>query len=309
MKTALLFILALILSAALRSQNVPNPYESIGKQAPNVVTLSNGEYDEFQLKSDLVLINGDAVDRKTGELVCSKEDNPELIASIDKSDADRFRFLSTDPLSKSFPELSPYQYASNNPIQNVDLDGLEGIPAQPLQNGGFTTPLDATYHPSAPQIKLVNFKVIDANVANLGFAEPPYSPTTQVKEFKAPSRQQYVRVFTEGKTAPQGQWMMKAQDIEGMTPEEIQSTFSLPNTPTHQVTVDVPGGTTIRTGTAGPAFNQQGGGTQYQLMEKIPAESFGTPKALPAVPVVEPTPVIEEPIIEPEPVIEPILPP
>ena len=36
------------------------------------------------------------------------------------------RFLSVDPLMKSFPWLTPYQYASNDPIRNIDIDGLEG---------------------------------------------------------------------------------------------------------------------------------------------------------------------------------------
>lgn len=35
------------------------------------------------------------------------------------------RFLSVDPLRKSYPELTPYQFASNSPIANIDLDGLE----------------------------------------------------------------------------------------------------------------------------------------------------------------------------------------
>ena len=35
------------------------------------------------------------------------------------------RFLSVDPISKKYPELTPYQFASNTPIQAVDLDGLE----------------------------------------------------------------------------------------------------------------------------------------------------------------------------------------
>src|SRR5436190_12731983 len=35
------------------------------------------------------------------------------------------RFLSLDPLQKSYPELTPYQFASNSPIQAIDLDGLE----------------------------------------------------------------------------------------------------------------------------------------------------------------------------------------
>jgi len=35
------------------------------------------------------------------------------------------RFLSVDPLAKSFAMLSPYQYASNSPIANNDFDGGE----------------------------------------------------------------------------------------------------------------------------------------------------------------------------------------
>jgi RHS repeat-associated protein len=36
------------------------------------------------------------------------------------------RFFNVDPLAKSYPELTPYQFASDSPIQNIDLDGLEG---------------------------------------------------------------------------------------------------------------------------------------------------------------------------------------
>ncbi|MEW6773873.1 MAG: RHS repeat-associated core domain-containing protein [Bacteroidota bacterium] len=39
------------------------------------------------------------------------------------------RFFSPDPLivfQKKYPELSSYQFASLNPIQNIDIDGLEG---------------------------------------------------------------------------------------------------------------------------------------------------------------------------------------
>jgi len=35
------------------------------------------------------------------------------------------RFLSVDPLTKSYPELTPYQFASNTPIGGIDLDGEE----------------------------------------------------------------------------------------------------------------------------------------------------------------------------------------
>ena len=37
------------------------------------------------------------------------------------------RFPSVDPIAKKYPMLTPYQFASNTPIEAVDLDGLEGI--------------------------------------------------------------------------------------------------------------------------------------------------------------------------------------
>jgi RHS repeat-associated protein len=35
------------------------------------------------------------------------------------------KFLSVDPLTPKYPELTPYQFASNKPINSIDLDGLE----------------------------------------------------------------------------------------------------------------------------------------------------------------------------------------
>jgi RHS repeat-associated protein len=35
------------------------------------------------------------------------------------------RFLSVDPITKQYPELTPYQFASNRPIDGVDQDGEE----------------------------------------------------------------------------------------------------------------------------------------------------------------------------------------
>lgn len=35
------------------------------------------------------------------------------------------RFMSVDPITKKYPELTPYQFASNSPIWAIDIDGLE----------------------------------------------------------------------------------------------------------------------------------------------------------------------------------------
>jgi RHS repeat-associated protein len=39
------------------------------------------------------------------------------------------KFLSIDPITKSYPWYTPYQFAGNKPIWCIDLDGLEDIPA------------------------------------------------------------------------------------------------------------------------------------------------------------------------------------
>lgn len=46
------------------------------------------------------------------------------------------RFLSTDPLFKSYPFYTPYQFAGNNPVAFIDLDGLER--AVPKKHDGRT---------------------------------------------------------------------------------------------------------------------------------------------------------------------------
>jgi RHS repeat-associated core domain len=52
------------------------------------------------------------------------------------------RFMQLDPLTDNYPFLTPYQYASNDPITNIDIDGLEGGSAvggviEGLDHAGF----------------------------------------------------------------------------------------------------------------------------------------------------------------------------
>ena|GEM_PF-3510375 len=52
----------------------------------------------------------------------------------------RGQFWSVDPLTKKYPMLTPYQFASNNPIQNIDVDGLEGDPTSKPTDDDLTHP-------------------------------------------------------------------------------------------------------------------------------------------------------------------------
>src|SRR5690606_6150906 len=54
------------------------------------------------------------------------------------------RPFTPDPLYRKFPMLSTYQFFSNNPIKNVDLDGLEGISYREIkmdEQSGLVTPI------------------------------------------------------------------------------------------------------------------------------------------------------------------------
>ncbi|MFY0598990.1 MAG: hypothetical protein JXR03_04925 [Cyclobacteriaceae bacterium] len=49
------------------------------------------------------------------------------------------KFLSVDPLTGSYPMLTPYQFASNRPIDGIDLDGLEYLRYSVLSFENWTT--------------------------------------------------------------------------------------------------------------------------------------------------------------------------
>ena len=49
------------------------------------------------------------------------------------------KFLSVDPLSQKYPELTPFQFASNTPIQAIDLDGLEAYFVQVAVRGAASS--------------------------------------------------------------------------------------------------------------------------------------------------------------------------
>ncbi|WP_165806453.1 RHS repeat domain-containing protein [Chitinophaga parva] len=74
------------------------------------------------------------------------------------------RFLSTDPIAKSYPELTPYQFASNRPIDGVDIDGKEWGADSRFVNTG--TPNLAIENVMTVRMKVTNSSkiVTDPNV-------------------------------------------------------------------------------------------------------------------------------------------------
>ena len=113
----LLFCLTLF-TGILTAQNL---YESLGEEA-TVLTLSNGHYQEHFPNETFVDIGGVRLNTVTGKVVGLLDTETET-DGFDPTVSTRF--LSVDPIARDFPELTPYQFASNTPIKAIDLDGLE----------------------------------------------------------------------------------------------------------------------------------------------------------------------------------------
>lgn len=96
---------------------------------------------------------------------------------------------------------------------------------------------------------------------------PPYTPGTQVTEFVSDGSQNFVRVVSGD--IPGGQWIMRASDIEGLSPQQIANKFALPEVPTGITSITPPAGTRIRTGEVNPNFGGAGGGIQFQLLDYV----------------------------------------
>jgi RHS repeat-associated protein len=78
------------------------------------------------------------------------------------------RFPSVDPITKQYPELTPYQFASNTPIAAIDIDGLE--------SGIVTKPADQT----TPVIKVEYSTVIEAKTITRTGCQVTYVTTMKV---------------------------------------------------------------------------------------------------------------------------------
>lgn len=128
-------------------------------------------------------------------------------------------------------------------------------------------------------------RAISADQANAPFVargwNPPYDVGSQVRTFTTNTDIQFVRVSTMDN--PQGAFLVRADEISGMTPLEIQQHLALPKIPTQIADVNVPMGTNMQVGrvAAQPEFGVNNkGGVQYQLLDQIPSTNFGVPRPL-----------------------------
>jgi len=79
--------------------------------------------------------------------------------------------------------------------------------------------------------------------------QAPYFPNTQILEVSTSQPTQFVRVFG-GESRQSGGWVMRAEDIQGLTPQQIAAKFSLPQVPTMVTDVTVPAGVRLNVSVA-----------------------------------------------------------
>ncbi len=100
-----------------------------------------------------------------------------------------------------------------------------------------------------------------------GYTKEPYRPGTEILEFELAESKTFVRTYDEVNSFKKGGWLMKKEDIAGLTPEQIRDKFALPQTPQYITDVKLPAGTRLRIGEAnGIAGWGDGGGAQVDMM-------------------------------------------
>lgn len=189
---------------------------------------------------------------------------------------------------RTVEEVSKSEYANKNSMRQHPVgtvagfvlgsiavqEAIEGAVGEIFSKGGSA----AAYESGSKS----TYKILNTSSAEdvnkifkdtMGY-EPPYKLGTSVTEIQLTENATYVRVYDKVNSRMQGGWVMKAEDIVGLTPQEIQNKFALPNTPKYICDVNLEVGTRLRTGEVNPLFGFDGGGQQYDLI--INGKNVGT---------------------------------
>ncbi len=138
LKQLLPSLLLLIFSSSAFAQS-ENPFASIGKKG-KILTLTKGQYNETFDTDSIQQIGSSLINLHTMKVVklLTDDESKKRLESEKHS-----RFLSVDPITASFPWLTPYQYAGNKPIWCVDMDGLEETGYTMMLDRAFSDPKTA----------------------------------------------------------------------------------------------------------------------------------------------------------------------
>jgi hypothetical protein len=117
-----LFLIAITCFAATIAYSQDNPYAIFGykvKQPPKPSPIDIYTVINHDTKSNIkyMIVNHE------DKIIKLLDDRDSIISTIPYTDKDIFRWTSTDPMATKYPSMSPYNYAGNNPIKNIDIGG------------------------------------------------------------------------------------------------------------------------------------------------------------------------------------------
>lgn len=106
-------------------------------------------------------------------------------------------------------------------------------------------------------------ETLNAEWATRGYTDPPALPGTQAYRFKTTATTRFVKV-SQGASSG-GQFLMKLEDFQNLSAQQLKSKYALPFTPDRAYYVDLPVNTTLNCSIANKNYGQFGGGIQYDL--------------------------------------------
>jgi len=139
MNKAFLITSALFLASSIYAQDIFKKH-GFDKET---LTLSKGRYEEVFTNKEVVQIGSVLLNTKTNKVVKFLDEETEDVSFKAEYSS---RWLSPDPLAEKYPQLSPYVYCNNNPVNAVDPTGKDYKMFIDQENNRIT--ISATYYAS-----------------------------------------------------------------------------------------------------------------------------------------------------------------
>jgi hypothetical protein len=170
--------------------------------------------------------------------------------------------------------------------QKKNTSGNEGVYFNQSGEGGRKT-IDYIQlsEDLGKKIEADGYKLIDiedALTANRDWADmeynlPPVAEGTKAYNVEA-GNFQYARVFKEGVNRPKSPFLLRADDISGLTAEQIAQKYALPQIPDKVVYPNIPSTTPLEVSIVGPqeTWGTLGGDVQYAIKDVMLDDSWFT---------------------------------